>query len=65
MFFFQDILGDSGIEFKVYITLHSYGQVILFPYAFREELAPDYVSLLEGATVMSKVRINGLHNSKD
>ncbi|XP_073952836.1 carboxypeptidase B-like isoform X1 [Choristoneura fumiferana] len=50
----RDILGDSGIEFKVYITLHSYGQVILFPYAFREELAPDYVNLLEGATIMSK-----------
>ncbi|XP_072944773.1 carboxypeptidase A1-like [Epargyreus clarus] len=50
----RDVLSDSGIAFKVYITLHSYGQVIIFPFAFREELCPDYVRLLEGATIMSK-----------
>ncbi|CAH0725664.1 unnamed protein product, partial [Brenthis ino] len=49
----RDIL-VSSIPFKVYITLHSYGQVILFPYAYRDELCPDYVRLLEGATIMSK-----------
>ncbi|XP_046969704.1 carboxypeptidase B-like, partial [Vanessa cardui] len=50
----RDILYKSGIPFQVYITLHSYGQVILFPFAYRDELCPDYVRLLEGATVMSK-----------
>ncbi|VVC93997.1 unnamed protein product [Leptidea sinapis] len=39
---------------KVYITLHSYGQIILFPFAYKSQLCQDYVRLLEGATVMSK-----------
>ncbi|XP_061718783.1 uncharacterized protein LOC133526258 [Cydia pomonella] len=50
----RDMLQSSGIKFKVYITLHSFGEVILFPFAYRDELCPDYVRLLEGATVMSK-----------
>ncbi|XP_060804967.1 carboxypeptidase B-like [Amyelois transitella] len=50
----RDMLSSSGISFKVYITLHSYGQVILFPFAFTDKLCPDYIRLLEGATVMSK-----------
>ncbi|KAG6445100.1 hypothetical protein O3G_MSEX003729 [Manduca sexta] len=50
----RDVLLNSGIRFKIYITLHSYGQVIIFPFAFRDELCPDYVRLLEGATAMSK-----------
>ncbi|OWR51416.1 molting carboxypeptidase A [Danaus plexippus plexippus] len=50
----RDVLLYSGIPFKVYITLHSYGQIILFPFAYKDELCPDYVRLLEGATVMSK-----------
>ncbi|CAH4035459.1 unnamed protein product [Pieris brassicae] len=50
----RDFLSNSGISFKVYITLHSYGQIILFPFAYRDELCPDYVRLLEGAAVMSK-----------
>lgn len=54
-FTFQDIFMNSGINFKVYITLHSYGQIIIFPYACSHELAPDYVRLLQGATAMSKV----------
>ncbi|XP_053611116.1 uncharacterized protein LOC128675620 [Plodia interpunctella] len=50
----RDMLKHSGVAFKVYITLHSYGQVILFPYAYTHTLCPDYIRLLEGATVMSK-----------
>ncbi|CAK1555695.1 unnamed protein product [Leptosia nina] len=50
----RDFLSKSGISFKIYITLHSYGQIILFPFAYRDELCPDYVRLLEGASIMSK-----------
>lgn len=46
---------NSGITFKVYITLHSYGEVIMFPFAFKDDLCPDYIRLLEGATAMSRV----------
>ncbi|KAJ0174575.1 hypothetical protein K1T71_009683 [Dendrolimus kikuchii] len=50
----RDILLHSGIPFKVYITLHSFGQVIIFPFACRDDLCQNYIRLLEGATVMSK-----------
>ncbi|KAH9630248.1 hypothetical protein HF086_012433 [Spodoptera exigua] len=50
----RDLFMNSGINFEVYITLHSYGQIIIFPYACSKDLAPDYVRLLQGATAMSK-----------
>ncbi|KAL4711506.1 hypothetical protein ACJJTC_000522 [Scirpophaga incertulas] len=50
----RDMLTKSGINFKVYITLHSYGQVIVLPFSCRDELCPDYMRLLEGAMIMSK-----------
>ncbi|CAH2229956.1 jg14028 [Pararge aegeria aegeria] len=50
----RDFILNSDIPFRVYITLHSYGQVIVFPFASKDEPCPDYVRLLEGATVMSK-----------
>ncbi|GBP50445.1 Carboxypeptidase B [Eumeta japonica] len=49
-----DVITNSGAPFKVYLTFHSYGQVIIFPYAFSNKLCPDYMNLLGGATVMSK-----------
>ncbi|CAD0202529.1 unnamed protein product [Chrysodeixis includens] len=55
----RDLFLNSGLKFKVYITLHSFGQIIIFPYACSSNLAPDYVRLLEGATVMSKKRPDG------
>ncbi|CAB3234166.1 unnamed protein product [Arctia plantaginis] len=50
----RDIFLHSGVTFEVYITLHSFGQVIIMPFAYKDDLAPDYIKLLEGATVMSK-----------
>ncbi|XP_062530636.1 uncharacterized protein LOC101735349 [Bombyx mori] len=50
----RDFMLNSGITFKVYITLHSYGEVIMFPFAFKDDLCPDYIRLLEGATAMSR-----------
>ncbi|KAJ8715138.1 hypothetical protein PYW08_005119 [Mythimna loreyi] len=57
----RDVFMKSGINFKVYITLHSFGQIIIFPYSCTTAMAPDYVQLLEGATAMSKAiyRTNG------
>ncbi|KAJ8712399.1 hypothetical protein PYW07_005241 [Mythimna separata] len=54
----RDVFLKSGIKFKVYITLHSFGQLIIFPYSCTTAMAPDYVQLLEGATVMSKAIYN-------
>ncbi|XP_026321189.1 carboxypeptidase B-like isoform X1 [Hyposmocoma kahamanoa] len=50
----RDVLSNDSLAFKVYITLHSYGQVIIFPFACTDNLCPGYIRLLEGATIMSK-----------
>lgn len=46
----------SGTPFKIFISLHSYSEVIAFPWCFTSEPCADYVNLLEGATAMAKVR---------
>ncbi|KAI5642068.1 zinc carboxypeptidase domain-containing protein [Phthorimaea operculella] len=54
----RDVLLHSQISFKVYITLHAYGEVIIFPLAHSDNLCPDYIRLLNGATVMSRAIYN-------
>lgn len=50
----RDFIENSNIRFKLYLTFHSFGQVIIFPFGFSQKLCPDYMQLLEGATVMSR-----------
>lgn len=52
---FQDFISSGTTTFRVYITLHSYGEVIIFPFADNDALCRGYIRLLEGATVMSRV----------
>ncbi|KAJ2945705.1 hypothetical protein O0L34_g547 [Tuta absoluta] len=54
----RDVLLHSKISFKVYITLHAFGEVIIFPLAHSDSLCPDYIRLLNGATVMSRAIYN-------
>ncbi|XP_045500690.1 carboxypeptidase B-like isoform X1 [Colias croceus] len=44
----------SGTNFKVFISFHSYGEVIIFPWGYTADPCPDYVELLEGGTAMAK-----------
>lgn len=46
---------ESGADFKVFLSLHSYGEVIIFPWGYTADPCPDYVELLEGGTAMAKV----------
>ncbi|KPJ18701.1 Carboxypeptidase B [Papilio machaon] len=50
----KDFILYSSIPFKIFLTFHSYSEVITFPWCFTTDPCPDYVYLLEGATVMSK-----------
>nr|XP_013189735.1 unnamed protein product [Amyelois transitella] len=45
---------DSGTTFKVFLSFHSYGEVIIFPWGYTGDPCPDYVELLEGGTAMAK-----------
>ncbi|XP_048481564.1 uncharacterized protein LOC105380091 [Plutella xylostella] len=49
----RDML-SSGIPFSVYISMHSFGQLIMFPYSHTRQICKNYVYLLEGSTYMSK-----------
>ncbi|XP_026321656.1 uncharacterized protein LOC113231549 [Hyposmocoma kahamanoa] len=57
----RDFISSGSKKFRLYVTLHSYGEVIIFPFADNDTLCPGYIRLLEGATVMSKAihRTNG------
>lgn len=53
---FQDLILYSGTPFKIFLTFHAYSEVISFPWCFTADPCPDYVTLLEGATTMAKVK---------
>nr|UPI76685.1 M14 metal carboxypeptidase 8 [Antheraea yamamai] len=50
----QRVITDSPTTFKVFLSFHSYGEVIIFPWGYTEDPCPDYVELLEGGTAMAK-----------
>lgn len=52
---FQDVISTTNTTFKVFLSFHSYSEVITFPWCHSSDPCPDYVTLLEGGTVMSKV----------
>ncbi|KAI8439559.1 hypothetical protein MSG28_013299 [Choristoneura fumiferana] len=45
---------ECGSRFKVFLSFHSYGEVIIFPWGYTGEPCSDYVELLEGGTAMAK-----------
>ncbi|XP_063365490.1 carboxypeptidase B-like [Cydia amplana] len=50
----KDLILYSGIRFKIFLTFHAYSELISFPWCFTNVPCPDYVTLLEGATVITK-----------
>ncbi|CAG9788792.1 unnamed protein product [Diatraea saccharalis] len=50
----KDLILYSGTPFKIFLTFHSYSEVISFPWCFSNEPCIDYVTLLEGGTSMAK-----------
>ncbi|CAH2229957.1 jg14029 [Pararge aegeria aegeria] len=56
----KHVILESGTNFKVFLSLHSYGEVIIFPWGYTGDPCPDYVELLEGGTAMAKY---GRHTS--
>ncbi|XP_063365813.1 carboxypeptidase B-like [Cydia amplana] len=52
---------ESNTDFEAFLSLHSYGEVIIFPWGYTSEPCPSYVELLEGGTVMARAihEVNG------
>lgn len=50
----RDTILNSEVNFKVFLSFHSYGEVVLFPWGHSMDPCPDYVELLEGGTAIAK-----------
>ncbi|XP_028025604.1 carboxypeptidase B-like [Bombyx mandarina] len=48
------LITKSSTPFKVFLSFHSYGEVVIFPWGYTDEPCPDYVELLEGGTSIAK-----------
>lgn len=47
----------SSTPFKVFLSFHSYFELIIFPWGYKGDPCPNYVKLLQGGIAMAKVRI--------
>lgn len=47
---------SSRTPFKVFLSFHSYFELIIFPWGHKKDACPDYLNLLEGGAVMARVR---------
>ncbi|CAK1587071.1 unnamed protein product [Parnassius mnemosyne] len=50
----RNAICESDTKFKVFLSFHSYGEVIIFPWGYTADPCPDYVQMLEAGTAMAK-----------
>ncbi|XP_075980283.1 carboxypeptidase B-like [Anticarsia gemmatalis] len=50
----RDTILGSSTPFEVYLSFHSYFEMIIFPWGCRKENPPNYLNLLEGGAVISR-----------
>ncbi|KPI99904.1 Carboxypeptidase B [Papilio xuthus] len=50
----RDTIMGSRTPFKVFLSFHSYFELIIFPWGHKAEACPDYLQLLEGGAVMAR-----------
>ncbi|MBW3890960.1 hypothetical protein HHB72_11030, partial [Neisseria meningitidis] len=58
-----DFIRRNKSIIKSYITVHSYSQLLLFPYSYTYDLAADHSELLKVAEGAS-VALNSLHGTR-
>ncbi|XP_026744202.1 carboxypeptidase B-like isoform X2 [Trichoplusia ni] len=49
----RDTILGSVTPFKVFLSFHSYFELIIFPWGNRKDPCPDYLHLLEAGTIMA------------
>lgn len=61
----QDFIKSSSANFTAYITYHSYGQYLLYPWGYDNAVPPDYKDLDEVGNRMASVSCaSKIHNKK-
>ncbi|NXT67577.1 CBPB1 Carboxypeptidase, partial [Chaetops frenatus] len=58
-----DFIREHLSTIKAYLTIHSYSQLLLFPYSYTYDLPPNYQELNSIASAASK-ELASLHNTK-
>ncbi|XP_046969642.1 carboxypeptidase B-like isoform X2 [Vanessa cardui] len=51
----RDTILSSSTPFKVFLSFHSYYELIIFPWGYKTEPCADYLRLLEGGAIMARV----------
>ncbi|XP_032519329.1 carboxypeptidase B-like isoform X2 [Danaus plexippus] len=51
----RDTILSSATAFKVFLSFHSYFELIIFPWGYKTDPCPHYLDLLEGASIMARV----------
>ncbi|XP_021192904.1 carboxypeptidase B isoform X2 [Helicoverpa armigera] len=51
----RDTILGSITPFKVFLSFHSYFELIIFPWGNKKDPCPDYLHLLEGGSIMARV----------
>lgn len=55
IFLSQDTILGSATQFEVFLSFHSYFELIIFPWGHKKEPCPDYLNLLAAGLTMSRV----------
>ncbi|PZC76032.1 carboxypeptidase B isoform X1 [Helicoverpa armigera] len=50
----RDTILGSITPFKVFLSFHSYFELIIFPWGNKKDPCPDYLHLLEGGSIMAR-----------
>ncbi|XP_028172455.1 carboxypeptidase B-like isoform X1 [Ostrinia furnacalis] len=50
----RDTILGSTTPFKVFLSFHSYFELIIFPWGFKKDPCPHYLRLLEGGAIMAR-----------
>lgn len=54
----QDFITSSAAKFSAYLTYHSYGQYLLYPWGYENAVPPDYKDLDEVGKTMAEVKMH-------
>ncbi|CAH2093039.1 unnamed protein product [Euphydryas editha] len=50
----RDTVLSAPTPFKVFLSFHSYYELIIFPWGYKTDPCPDYLRLLEGGAIMAR-----------
>ena len=56
-----DFLRRNKADIKAYLTIHSYSQLVLFPYSYTYDLAADHSELVSPRLIFKPTNVTFMH----